>query len=151
MPERLGRYAMRGVLGQGAMGTVYRAVHPEMRREVAVKVLSVTNSTSPLALERFRIETRATARLRHPNIVTIYDVGQAEGRPLFVMDLVEGVPLSEAFPMAPDRAARVVGKIARALAYAHEQGVIHRDVKPDNSSARKCFSAPSLCGAQALG
>ncbi len=134
MPERLGKYELLGVLGQGAMGVVRRARDTQLGRDVAVKVLR-QGLTDKVALERFRRESQNAARLRHPGIVTIYEAGQDDDLHWFAMELVEGRSLEaliadRSVPMR--RLVAVVERAARAVQYAHEQGVIHRDLKPTN-------------------
>src|SRR5487761_1133239 len=106
---QIGRYRILGTLGRGGFGTVYRAEDPELGRQVAIKVLHPHLAANNSFVVRFRAEARAAARLRHPHIVTIYDVGQTEdGSSYLVMELVEGMPLSRAIaqeaPFAPERA-----------------------------------------------
>jgi len=134
--ERIGRYDVLGELGRGGMGVVYRARHPELEREVAVKVLLAGARASDAQRERFRLEAQAAARLRHPNLVAIHDVGEVDGCPFLVMDLIEGEPLSVRLlreaRLAPREAARVCERVARALDYVHGRMLLHRDVKPAN-------------------
>ncbi len=119
------------------MGAVYRAFDPELRRHVAIKVLleGRGGAGGERARTRFAREARATARLRHPAIVSVHEVGEHEGRPFLVMDLVEGEPLDETLKRQtppPRRLAALVAELARALAHAHDLGIIHSDVKPAN-------------------
>jgi tetratricopeptide (TPR) repeat protein len=117
------------------MGVVYRAKDPALDRDVALKVM-LHLGNDPQDLERFRREARATARLRHPSIVALHTVGNHDGRPYLVMDLVEGESLQARVerdgPLPPREAAELIATLAEALAYAHQQGVIHRDLKPAN-------------------
>ena len=130
----VGRYQIQQVLAQGGMGVVYRAFDPELERSVALKVLRAERPR-PELLERFKTEAKATARLEHPNIVSLYDVGVHEGRPFLVMAFVEGESLRERMrrePIAPEDAVEVGIAMARALVCAHEHKILHRDLKPHN-------------------
>jgi serine/threonine-protein kinase len=123
-------------LGHGAMGTVYRAHDPILDRPVALKTVAPALLTSSEALARFRREARAAARLTHPNIVTIYEIGDVSGTHYIAMELVEGTDLGHAMS-PPDRfvleqKVRMVVDICRGLHFAHRMGVVHRDVKPAN-------------------
>jgi serine/threonine-protein kinase len=134
--RRIGKYDVTEVLGSGGMGIVYRAVDKQIGREVAIKTLTENFSGDPAMLERFYEEGRRTGRLNHPNIVTVYDLGIENGTPYIVMECVQGSPLdkliaSGAAISLPDR-LRIVQEICSALAYAHANKVIHRDVKPAN-------------------
>jgi serine/threonine protein kinase/Tfp pilus assembly protein PilF len=134
--EFLGEYRILKQIGRGAMGVVYEAIQGTLGRRVALKVLPAGAAMSPVARERFQREARAAASLTHPNIVPIYDQGEERGVPFFAMELVSGRTLKDVLlgegPLDPSRAARLGAQAARALDYAHERGVIHRDVKPDN-------------------
>jgi len=118
------------------MGVVYKAHDPTLDRLVAIKVLAPHLTWDQQFVQRFRQEARAVARLKHPNIVAIHDVGQVENYHFIVMDYLEGQPLSTLIhregPLPPERAAHLVTQIAKALDHAHARGVIHRDVKPGN-------------------
>ncbi|HEX5501297.1 MAG TPA: serine/threonine-protein kinase, partial [Thermomicrobiales bacterium] len=133
-PDRIGPYEIRGLLGRGGMSTVYRAYQPALDREVAVKVLSGPRAADPVFRERFRRETRAIARLRHPNILAVYDSGEVGGEPYLVSELIAGGSLQSRLgrPLDPRDVARLARQIGAALDYAHGQGLIHRDVKPAN-------------------
>ena len=133
--QTVGRFLVRGKLGAGAFGTVYRAYDPNLNREVALKIPNPGAMDSPQRVERFLREAKAAANLRHPHIVPVFDAGHDGDRYYIASAFIDGKPLSDTieergtdFP----RAARVVRELAEALAYAHEQGIVHRDVKPQN-------------------
>ncbi len=133
------RYELLGVLGEGAMSVVHRARDRHLGRSVAVKVLRESLFSHPLVRDRFTREAQALARLDHPGIVRVFDSGLDGDRAYLVMELVEGEPLSKRLrPKPADRAGlvRVLEKVARAVQHAHEKGVIHRDLKPDNILVR---------------
>ncbi|MBL4850485.1 MAG: serine/threonine protein kinase [Planctomycetes bacterium] len=129
---RIGDYEIAQELGRGGMGVVYVAQDLKLRRQVAIKLLIGNGAT---ARSRFQEEALLVARLRHPNVVAIHDVGEHEGRPYYVMDLIEGESLEarlERGPLPIEEAARMGKQLAHALAHAHAEGVIHRDIKPGN-------------------
>src|SRR6266480_3643360 len=133
--RRLGDYELIEEIGRGGMGVVYRARQLGLGREVAVKVLRHGPFADANEVARFRREAAAAAALRHPNIVSVHEVGEADGHAFFSMDLVRGPTLAELTrdgPMEPLRAARYVRAIAEAVAAAHAQGILHRDLKPSN-------------------
>lgn len=133
--RRLGDYELVEEIGRGAMGVVYRARQVRLDRWVAVKLLLVGAFASPESVKRFEREAQASGRLRHPNIVPTHDYGVFQGQPFISMDWIPGVNLAELIrqrPMAPGRAARQVMALARAIGYAHAQGILHRDLKPSN-------------------
>ena len=132
-----GKYRLVHQIGEGGMGTVYEAQHEQIRRRVAVKVLSPELAHDPDAVARFRREAEAAGQIGHDNICEVMDFGIAPGgAPYLVMPLLRGRPLSqviqEAGPMPVDRACDVVGQILAALSAAHGQGIVHRDLKPEN-------------------
>jgi hypothetical protein len=131
---RIGRFELRAAIGEGSFGRVYRGYDPLLDREVAIKVPMI-GLDQPQMLERFLREAKAPAKLRHPNIVTVYETGRDGDQSYIVTEFVEGVPLSARLKQDPPsfrQAASWVRDLALALAYAHEEGIIHRDIKPAN-------------------
>jgi eukaryotic-like serine/threonine-protein kinase len=133
--RRFGRYEVQHEIGEGAMGRVYRAFDPLLRRSVAVKTVkpeSLTRDTAEEYLRRFRREAQAAGRLSHPNIVSIYDVSED----YFVMEFVEGISLQSLLagraPLPLAEAMRILAPVAEAIDYVHRFGIIHRDIKPAN-------------------
>ncbi len=132
---RLGPYEILAPLGAGGMGEVYRARDTRLEREVAVKVLPEGLAGSSEALARFASEAKAVAALSHPNILALFDVGESDGVRYAVSELLEGETLRLAMargPMPPRRALDIAREVAEGLAAAHEKGIVHRDVKPEN-------------------
>jgi serine/threonine-protein kinase len=131
-----GRYSLERELGRGGMGVVYLAREVRLDRPVAIKLLPPSKASDPKLRERFLREARTAAKLSHPNIIPIHAVEEIGGFVFFAMAYIEGETLTERVrrrgPLAPSEASRVLRDVAWALAYAHGQGVIHRDVKPDN-------------------
>jgi hypothetical protein len=126
---------IEGLIGQGGMGAVFRARQPHLERRVALKVLPRALGDDRAFAERFAREARALARLAHPGIVTLHDFGLAQGFHFLVMELVEGLNLRELLrrgPLAPRQALAIARELCDALQYAHDEGVVHRDVKPEN-------------------
>ena len=122
-------------IGQGGMGAVYRARQKQLGRMVALKILPPEVAGGAGFAERFAREARALASLSHPNIVTLYEFGQADGLYFFLMELVDGVNLQEllrAGRIAPREALAIVPQICDALQFAHDLGIVHRDIKPGN-------------------
>jgi serine/threonine protein kinase len=135
LPTTVGDYELLEELGRGGMGVVFRARQISLNREVAIKMILRGRLASEADLKRFLAEASATAKLEHPNIVPVYEVGDVDGRPYFSMQLVSGQTLAQriaAGPMSQREAAKTVAVIARAMALAHQQGVLHRDIKPSN-------------------
>jgi serine/threonine-protein kinase len=132
-----GRYKIEDVIGQGGMGMVFSATQTSVQRQVAVKTLNPSLAAAPQFFERFRREAEIASRLHHPNVITIYDFGRAQdGTCYYVMELLEGESLRELVkrdgPMSLRRAVDVIEQACRGLAHAHEQGAVHRDIKPHN-------------------
>jgi eukaryotic-like serine/threonine-protein kinase len=138
--SRLGSYEIIAVIGAGGMGQVYRARDTRLGRDVAIKVLPSSRSTDPDRLRRFEQEARAVAALNHPNILAVFQMGTYESAPYLVSELLEGNTLREQLKAGamPLRKALDYGvQVARGLAAAHEKGIVHRDVKPENLFATK--------------
>jgi serine/threonine protein kinase len=135
IPRQFGRYQILDRLGRGGMGAVFRAVDTQLDRTVALKVPFLANNDAGLR-ERFYREARAAAALHHPNICPVFDVGELDGLPYLTMAFLDGRPLADALadgrPFPPHQAALLVRKLALAMQYAHDRGVIHRDLKPGN-------------------
>ncbi len=128
-------YEVLGVLGRGGMGVVYRVRHLALKRIVALKMILAGGHAGPSELARFRLEAEAVARLQHPNIVQVFEVGQADGRPYCALELIEGGNLASkinARPLPAREAAKLVEALARAVQLAHSRNVVHRDLKPAN-------------------
>jgi len=133
--QTIGGYQIAEEIGQGGMAVVYRAYQPQLERWVAIKVLRATEARGQEFLDRFRREARAIAALRHPNILTIHDYGEEGGIAYIVMEYVPGGTLKDRLarqPMEWPDVATLIIPVGRALAYAHSQGIVHRDVKPAN-------------------
>lgn len=131
----LGCYELLEEIGRGGMGVVYRARQAGLGREVALKVLAAGPYADAVDVASFRAEAAAAAALRHPGIVTVFEVGEADGHPYFSMELVEGTPLATLTaegPLEPRRAARYAQAVAQAVGAAHARGILHRDLKPGN-------------------
>ena len=132
---RLGPYQIVGLLGEGGMGEVYRARDLRVKREVAIKVLPRSYSSDPERLQRFQREAEATAALNHPNVLSLYHVGEQDGAPYLVTELLQGETLRKKLRsgrFAPMKALACAVQIAHGLAAAHEKGIVHRDLKPEN-------------------
>ena len=131
-----GRYRLIELLGQGGMATVYRARDSQLERDVAVKLLRPEYGRDPDFFARFRQEAQSAASLNHPSVVAVYDYGTDEAGPYIVMELVDGEDLASIIrrsgPLPPRQAARLAAEIGRAIAAAHDNGLIHRDIKPGN-------------------
>jgi serine/threonine-protein kinase len=135
LPNDAVGYEILEELGRGGMGVVYKARHRSLNRLVALKMILAGGHAGPEQLARFRAEAEAVARLHHPNIVQVFDVGEQDGRPFFSLEYVEGGSLADRLdgtPLPANHAANLVEQIARAMHVAHRQGIIHRDLKPAN-------------------
>jgi tetratricopeptide (TPR) repeat protein/predicted Ser/Thr protein kinase len=133
--SQFGRYQLQQELGRGAMGIVWRARQVDLDRDVAIKMLLQGPVAGDRVRSRFLAEARSVARLVHPNIVAIHDVGERDGIHFFTMDFVDGPPLStyiKSNTVSLERALEIAQDVAEALDYAHQQGIVHRDLKPAN-------------------
>ena len=132
---KLGPYEIQSPLGAGGMGEVYRARDARLNRDVAIKILPASFSTDPERLQRFAQESRAAAALNHPNILSIFDIGDERGAPYVVSELLEGETLRDRLrngALTSRKAIDYAQQIASGLAAAHEKGIVHRDLKPEN-------------------
>jgi serine/threonine protein kinase len=133
-PKKIGKYNVEGILGHGGMGVVYKAVDSQIGRYVAIKI--ITAGGDPSLLERFKSEARATGSLQCPNIVTVYDFGEQDGNPYLVMQFLEGSSLESMIQkrvsLSLSERIGIIIDVCNGLAYAHQRGVIHRDIKPGN-------------------
>ena len=135
-PTQIGRYQVVRRIGSGGMGSVFLARDPELDRAVAIKLVKDDLTDDPELRERFSREARSAARLRHPNIITIFDIGEHEGRPFIAMEYLPGESLADIIRRQPaielSRVLRWMESLSRGLAHAHRAGIVHRDIKPAN-------------------
>jgi serine/threonine-protein kinase len=132
-PVSVKGYEILGELGRGGMGVVYRARQTSLNRIFALKMILVGGHAGSDQLTRFRAEAGAVAKLQHPNIVQVYDIGEQEGLPYFSLEFVDGTALDRVLagkPQPESQAAQTIEVLARAMQYAHERSIIHRDLKP---------------------
>ena len=136
MPKVLGRYHIISELGRGGMGVVYKAVDPKLERFIAIKCLSEELSNDEITVTRFLREARNVAALNHPHIAQIFLADEDEGKPYFVMEFIDGESLADRLArdqrLMPEQARRIVAECAEALKAAHEENIVHRDIKPGN-------------------
>lgn len=135
-PTKIGKYDVIDVLGRGGMGVVYKATDPHLNRLVAIKMMTGAFSDNPDLLKRFYREAQSTGNLQHPNIVTVYDLGDLEGNPYLVMEYLEGETLDAVInsrsPLTLLTKINYICDVCHGLAYAHHHGIVHRDIKPGN-------------------
>src|SRR5262245_37309772 len=140
MPSSIGRYQVQESIGFGAMGAVYKAFDPLIKRTLAIKTIRLDiprNSPQYKSfIERFYHEARISGTLSHPNIVTLFDIGEEGGVPYLAMEYVEGETIASlverGVKFAPEKVVSLISQVASAVDYAHSKGVIHRDIKPSN-------------------
>ena len=135
LPFQLGDYLLQTEIGRGGMGVVYHAIRASDGKAVAIKMLLKGDYATSADRKRFISEAKAAARLSHPHIIPIYEIGEHQGRSFFSMKLIEGQPLSSRLangPMPARRTAQIMAQISDAIHYAHKNGVLHRDLKPSN-------------------
>jgi hypothetical protein len=134
-PKHVGDYDILAEVGRGGMGVVYKARHRRLHRLAALKMVLAGEFASPIQERRFHLEAELAARLQHPNIVQLYEIGTHEGRPFLALEWVEGGSLAnllDGTPWLPAEAAAIIETLARAIHVAHCEGVVHRDLKPAN-------------------
>jgi tetratricopeptide (TPR) repeat protein len=135
-PERIGKYRVLEPVGRGGMGSVYKAHDPVLDRLVAIKVMTEGADVGTEARERFLREAQSAARLNHPNIITVYELGEDQGQVFIVMEMLEGEPLSRVIARVPPLGLRarlaLMTQVCDGLAFAHQRGIVHRDIKPAN-------------------
>src|SRR5579862_1038044 len=132
---KIGPYEILGAIGAGGMGEVYRASDARLGRDVAVKIVPGSFAKDADRVRRFEQEARAVAALNHPNILAVFDIGQHEGSPYLVSELLEGESLRDMLDRGPLTQRKTIEygvQIAHGLAAAHEKGIVHRDLKPEN-------------------
>src|SRR5918911_1757071 len=133
---QVGKYQIIELIGEGAMGAVYRAVDPVLERPVAIKVMTDALARAPELHDRFLREAQAAGSLQHPNVITIYDFGEVDGHPFIAMELIEGADLETIVarhePLTLEAKLDIAIDVLAGLDYAHKRGVVHRDIKPAN-------------------
>ena len=135
MPQQFGEYELISEIARGGMGVVYKARHQRLNRIAALKMIISGRFSSEDELRRFHIEAESAARLDHPGIVPVYEIGEVEGQPFFAMKYIEGGSLAEQMDQLrehPREAMALLAKVARGVHHAHQRGVLHRDLKPGN-------------------
>ncbi|HEX2235964.1 MAG TPA: serine/threonine-protein kinase, partial [Actinomycetota bacterium] len=153
-----GRYRLRQQLGRGGMAVVWRALDERLDRDVALKLIAPGMAETPEFLARFFSEAQSVARIAHPNVVSVLDFGDHEGRPFLVMEHLGGGSAAECTtPLLPERAVEIVAQAAAGAGAAHRAGIVHRDIKPanilltDEGTAKLAdFGIASAAGAEGL-
>ena len=135
-PRKIGKYEVLDIIGKGGMGIVYRAKDPFLDRFVAIKMMSINVSEYPDLLQRFYREAKSTANLHHPNIVTVYELGEHDGSPYLAMEFLEGASLESIIrarqPLTVLQKIDIIIQVCHGLSYAHQREIVHRDIKPGN-------------------
>src|SRR5579864_8078648 len=135
-PKKIGKYEVVDIIGKGGMGIVYRAKDPFLDRLVAIKMMTINISEYPDLLQRFYREAKSTANLKHPNIVTVYELGEHEGSPYLAMGFLEGSSLESLIrahqSLTMLQKLDIIVQVCHGLSYAHEREIVHRDIKPGN-------------------
>ena len=135
-PKKIGKYDVIDIVGRGGMGIVYRAKDPFLDRLVAIKMMTINSAEYPDLLQRFYREAKSTANLKHPNIVTVYELGEHEGSPYMAMEFLEGSSLDSMIrgkqPLSSLQKVDIIIQVCHGLSYAHQRGIVHRDIKPGN-------------------
>jgi eukaryotic-like serine/threonine-protein kinase len=143
-PKKLGKYEVLDIVGRGSVGVVYKAIDPGIGRVVAIKMMTVGFADYPKLLKRFYREAQSAGKLQHPNIVTIYDLGDQDGNPYLVMEFLKGEDLGSIIsarrPISLEQKLNIVIQICNALGYAHPRGVVHRSIKPANTIVLQDFT-----------
>src|SRR3984885_9441928 len=144
IPKKLGKYDVLDIVGRGGMGIVYKATDPGIGRVVAIKMVTGGFGDDPELLKRFYREAQSAGKLQHPNIVTIYDLGDQDSNPYMVMEFLEGESLDSMIAsrrvVSLEQKLHIAIQVCNALNYAHQHGVIHRDIKPANVMVIKDFT-----------
>ena len=134
--DQIGKYKIVGKIGQGAMGEVYKAHDAVLNRMVAIKTITADLGSDETLRKRFQREAQSAARLNHPNIITVYDYGEEQGKIYMAMELLEGIDLKQTIvqraPLSLDEKLEIMDQICDGLAFAHAGDIIHRDLKPAN-------------------
>jgi serine/threonine-protein kinase len=134
--KQIGKYDVLEVLGRGGMGVVYKAMDSRIKRLVAIKMMTGEVAKDPDYLKRFYREAQSTGILQHPNIVVVYDLGDEEGNPYLVMEYLEGITLDKVIAARSELLIydklNILIQVLEGLAYAHQRGIVHRDIKPQN-------------------
>src|SRR5579872_6360575 len=139
--KKLGKYEIQKKIGAGGMGAVYLALDPSLRRMCALKVLPAEKAKNPILVKRFKSEAQVAANLRHENIVTVFEAGEADGLSYIALEYVEGTDVAKLVSQRGNvplkRSIEIIRQVVKALEHAHEKGMVHRDIKPGNLLLRR--------------
>ena len=137
--KKIGKYELQKKIGAGGMGAVYLALDPGLKRSCALKILPPDKAKNPTLVRRFKAEAQAAATLRHENIVAVFEAGDADGYSYIALEYVEGTDVAKLVdqrgPVPLKRSIEIVRQVARALEHAVQQGIVHRDIKPEQHSS----------------